>query len=238
MAILIASLSYVGYISMRLWGSERGLLFAGAAGALVSSTTVTWTFARLVAQGTAPRRAVSAAILVAWAVSLMRMGSVAIFIAPSLGLPLGAPLATGATVFAIAALVFHRRGSNVTSGSLPVGDPFDFLTVLQFTLLLAVISVVVAVIGRPTFGSAALPALGFASGFVDVDPITLSMAKMALSPAGYRYAALVILAAAAANLLAKSCFALVFGGWRLGTPLAAIALLAAMATAPIARSCF
>ena len=229
MAILIASLSYVGYISVRLWGSERGLLFGGAAGALVSSTTVTWTFARLAARGNAPARSVSAAIVAAWAVSLLRMGSVAIFLAPPLMLPLGTPLAAGVVVFAVAALIFYRGSSGYTNAALPLGDPFDIATVLQFTLLLAVISVAAAMIEHASSGGAGLPALGFFSGLVDVDPITLSMARSATSPVGYSYAAFVILMAAAANLLAKSCFAVAFGGWRLGVPLAATAIVATLA---------
>ena len=228
MAILIASFSYVGYIAVRLWGSEKGLLFAGAAGALVSSTTVTWTFARLAAQGSAAVGAVSAAILSAWAVSLVRMTSVAIIIAPPLLATLGFPMVAGAIVLALAALLFYRRGSHAIAAPLPLGNPFDVGTVLQFTILLAVISVLAAVIGRASTGGMGLPALAFVTGLVDVDPITLSVAKNASASPGYGYAATVIIIAAGANLLAKSCFAVAFGGWQLGVPLAMLALVAAI----------
>ena len=45
-AILLAAISYLGYLAIRLMGPERGLLFSGAAGGLVSSTAVTLANAR------------------------------------------------------------------------------------------------------------------------------------------------------------------------------------------------
>ncbi len=45
--VAIAALSFVGYVAVRLAGARRGLLLAGAAGGLVSSTAVTLTYARL-----------------------------------------------------------------------------------------------------------------------------------------------------------------------------------------------
>lgn len=50
-AILLAAISYLGYLAVRLLGPERGLLFSGAAGGLVSSTAVTLANARAAAGG-------------------------------------------------------------------------------------------------------------------------------------------------------------------------------------------
>jgi uncharacterized membrane protein (DUF4010 family) len=69
-------------------------------------------------------------------------------------------------------------------------------------------------------------ALGGLSGLLDVDPITLSMAKLAGTGVTAAVAVSTILVAAAANGLAKAVLALVFGGPRLGTMLAASALAA------------
>jgi uncharacterized membrane protein (DUF4010 family) len=123
-------------------------------------------------------------------------------------------------------LIFYRRSTNEVSAPLTLNDPFSITTVLQFTGMLAIISVAATLIGRATGDGMGLPALAFASGLVDVDPITLSMAKMAAPPVGYGYAALVILTAAGANLFAKSCCTVIFGGWRVGIPLVVIGVLA------------
>ena len=84
MTVLIAAVSFAGYVAMRLSGERRGLFYAGALGGLVTSTTVTWTFARLVRRHPDMLREVAAAILAAWIVSLARMTFIALAIAPAL----------------------------------------------------------------------------------------------------------------------------------------------------------
>src|SRR6185369_424117 len=84
MTVLVGAVSYAGYIAVRIAGERRGLLFAAMAGGIASSTTVTWTFARLVKRSPAALPEVMAAILAAWIVSLLRMTAIAVVIAPSL----------------------------------------------------------------------------------------------------------------------------------------------------------
>ena len=230
--ILIASLSYLGYVSVRLWGAENGLLFAGAAGALVSSTTVTWTFARMAAGKAGSDSEFSAAILVAWLVSFVRMGAIAIFVAPGLMPHLAAPLFAGSLITGAGAFLFDRRSRATDNGpALELGDPFDIFEVLKFSGLLIVVFVAATLLSRAAAGNAGLPLLAFASGLVDVDPITLSMAKIASGTTGYTYAAVVILIAAGANLLAKCVLAFAFGSWKLALPLTGVAATAALAAA-------
>ncbi len=232
--ILIASLSYLGYVSVRLWGAENGLLFAGATGALVSSTTVTWTFARMAAGKAGSSSEFAAAILVAWVVSLVRMGLIATFVAPGLLPCLAPPVLAASITIGVSALLFYRRSlADDKAPVLAFEDPFDILAVLKFSGLLIVVFVAANLLSRAALGNAGLPVLAFASGLVDVDPITLSMAKIASGSGGYSYAALIILIAAGANLLAKCSLAIGFGNWRFALPLAGTALIAASAATGI-----
>jgi uncharacterized membrane protein (DUF4010 family) len=98
---------------------------------------------------------------------------------------------------------------------------------LRFALLLTVIMLLakVFVSGRPG-DQPGLIALGGLSGLLDVDPITLSMAKLAGGGLAPSLAAETILVAAAANGLAKAVLAVIFGGARLGGLLSAAALAA------------
>ena len=75
-------------------------------------------------------------------------------------------------------------------------------------------------------GRTGLFALGGFSGLLDVDPITLSMARLAGTSVPVATAVGTILIAAAANGLAKSFMALTFGGLRLGGLLGLSALAA------------
>ncbi len=91
--------------------------------------------------------------------------------------------------------------------------------------MLLVTVMLLAKLATGPFGDAGLFALSGTSGLLDVDPITLSMAKGAGVGVAVPTAALVILTAAAANGVAKSALALVFGGMRLGLLLSAIAMI-------------
>jgi uncharacterized membrane protein (DUF4010 family) len=228
MTILVAGVCYAGYISMLLAGERKGLLYAGALGGLVTSTTVTWTFARLARNKDEARPEVMTAILAAWIVSLLRMTAIAIFFAPALLNPLGLPILAAALVLLAPAVICYRTTSKATSGKLLLKDPFELLLVLRFALLLAAI-MLLAKVSSGIYGHSGLFALGATSGLLDVDPITLSVAKMAGTGLDAKTAALVILTAAAANGLAKSILAIAFGGLRLGMYLSASALVAAAA---------
>ena len=69
------------------------------------------------------------------------------------------------------------------------------------------------------------------SGLLDVDPITLSMARLAGTGVTQAVAVAAILIAAAANAAAKFVLGAAFGGARLGAWLGACALLAGAAGA-------
>ena len=52
--VLIATISYLGYIAVRMLGTTRGLIVSGLAGALVSSTAVTVALARMAKEAERP----------------------------------------------------------------------------------------------------------------------------------------------------------------------------------------
>lgn len=233
MTILVAAVSYGGYIAVRLAGGVNGLLFAGIAGGLVSSTTVTWTFARLAKQSEAGRPEVLAAILSSWIVSLVRMTMIAIVISTPLAPDLVSPIAAGVTVLAIiAGLAYWKSPRDQVQSQLKLEDPFDLWAILRFGALIAVIMLVTTWVQR-SIGNAGLLSLGALSGLADVDPITLSMAEQSGRTIGFPEAALVILVAAAANVAAKCGLALMFGGLRLAVMLIFAAVLAAGSAALI-----
>jgi uncharacterized membrane protein (DUF4010 family) len=228
MTVLVGVISYGGYMSIRFAGARRGLLYAALMGGIVSSTTVTWTFARLARRDTVLQPQVMSSILSAWIVSLMRMTAIAVVVAPSLLLPLGIPMAAAALSLLIPALVsFHIAGSRHTR-ALNLDDPLELTMLIRFTALFAAI-LLFSKIAAEAQSSVLL--LGAASGLLDVDPITLSMAQLAGRDISISLAVSTILLAAAANGLAKTVLATSFGGLRLGIPLSASAILAAVAGA-------
>lgn len=94
--------------------------------------------------------------------------------------------------------------------------------ILRFALLLTAIMLLSKLYANGTSG---LFAVGGFSGLLDVDPVTLSMARMTDKGLATTIAASAILIAAASNGLAKSVLGVAFGGWKLGSTLCALALL-------------
>jgi len=84
LAILLAGISYLGYLAVKLGGEKRGLLLAGAAGGLVSSTAVTLSNATASVDG-GPPRGLAAGALVAGAVSCVRTVVLVMLVAPGTG---------------------------------------------------------------------------------------------------------------------------------------------------------
>ena len=223
MTVLVGGVSYAGYISERTAGARRGLLFAGVAGGLVTSTTVTWTFARLARRNPSVLSEVMTAILAAWVVSLWRVTVLAAAIAPQLLLPLAPAMAASSSLLLVAAGLAYRAAAKSEAHGLILKDPFELSLMLRFAGLLAVIMLLAKFLSS---GEGGLLALGGLSGLLDVDPITLSMARMANTGLSQPLATLTILTAVATNCLAKSVLAVIFGGWRLGLTLSGVALLA------------
>ncbi len=211
MMVIIAALSYVGYICVRIAGDRAGLLYAAAAGGLVSSTTVTWTYARLAKVHPQSSMALAAGVTSSWAISLLRMSAIAIAIAPGLAPSLGATLGTPALVLAGVTLFLYRRSGTLTEASpLVLTDPFELSEVFKFGLLLTVVTLISKLSGTGTSQLGLIP-LAAVSGLVDVDPITLSASRMAGGSILIPFAATVIVVAGGANLLCKSVIAAVVG---------------------------
>lgn len=223
MTVLVGAVCYAGYIAVRVAGARRGLLFAGIMGGIATSTTVTWTFARLVRRAPASAPDVAAAILAAWVVSLLRMSALAVAIAPALLQPLAPAIGAAVIVLLLPAALAYRAAARGPAPGLKLDDPFELPLMLRFTVLLAGIMLLAKLFAG---GPSGLYALAGVSGLLDVDPITLSMARLAGGGVAVPVAAATILIAAASNGLAKAVLAALFGGLALGLRLGIVALVA------------
>ena len=228
MTVLVGAVSYAGYIAVHVAGERRGLLFAGIAGGVTTSTTVTWTFARLVRRNPAATWEVMTAILAAWVMSLWRVTALAATIAPPILSTLAPAMAAASAPLLVGAALAYRAAEKGESEGLKLSDPVELSLMLRFALLLAGIMVLAKLLSN---GEGELFALAGVSGLLDVDPITLSMARESTTGLSQFIAVSTILIACASNALAKSVLAVIFGGWRLGLWLSGLAVLGAGAGA-------
>jgi uncharacterized membrane protein (DUF4010 family) len=226
LVVLIAAVTFAGYVAVRALGEQAGLAIGAAAGAIISSTTVTINYARLAADASGSEAILAVAILIAWMVSLTRMTAIAVALNPLLLAPLGPPIGAALLVLGVAAGFFHyRAGQKTTPTGRLFENPLDLRFVLQFGALLTAIIVATKLL-RNMFGNAGILALAGISGFVDVDPITLSAARLSRGSIMVTTAVQAILLAGTANLVTKMAAAIVVGGVRFGWKLVLAGVLA------------
>jgi uncharacterized membrane protein (DUF4010 family) len=71
--LFFSGLSFVGWIARRAVGPHEGVIVSGLLGGIISSTAVTWTFARESRADDAPRLALAAGVIGACTVMLVRV---------------------------------------------------------------------------------------------------------------------------------------------------------------------
>ena len=228
MTVLVAAVSFIGYIAARFGRGRAAFVTAAAAGALISSTLLTLVNSRLAARSGIHKDRASTAICVGWIVSLLRLTALAGITNATLLPTLAIPITAAVVALVLAGLYFNFRTADERAAKLEFGNPFDLLPVLGLGALLAVIMVVTKLV-NDHFGQAGILPLAAFSGLADVDPITLSLARIAGTALTSTDAAIAILAAATANMVTKIAIPLVFGGWRFGAPLAVTGVVAIIA---------
>lgn len=227
--ILIAVVSFSGYVAVKLVGPSRGLVLAAALGGLISSTVVTLTLARLARDNAARLGLLSGSILAAGGVMMSRVLVLTGVINLSLAVALSVPLVAAALFQGVAGvLLIGRDGKN--SAAKPEGlvhkNPFLLSEVLKFGAVLGVV-MLAAGIAKSAFGNSGLMVVAAVSGLADVDAMTLSIANM--GPATSAGVAAILLCVGV-NSVAKSIYAGIAGGMRIGL-LLFVLNMAAMAVA-------
>lgn len=210
LVVMVAGLSFIGYVTIKLVGARLGSLLTGVFGGLASSTALTVSFSRLGHSAPALQAMLSAGVAVAAAMMALRLLLIVAFLnddlVPRLVWPLGMMAGAG---FIGAIYTWRRSGrrEHRPAASTPLSNPFEMGMALKFAAFLAAV-LVLAEFARRWLGDAGLYALAAISGLADVDAISVSMANMA-AEIGLGVAATGIVIAAIVNTLAKA--AIVWG---------------------------
>jgi len=182
LAIIIAAISFVGYIAVKIMGSHAGVALAALAGGLASSTATTVTLARMAREHPSASALLAGGILMSGTMMVARVLAVAGALNTALLVPLAWPLgAAGLVMLAVSGFLFftHGRGSE-EHPQLTMKSPFDLGTALKLAALIAVVSLLAKVISAYA-GEVGITILAALSGLADVDAIMLSLARLANS---------------------------------------------------------
>lgn len=234
--VLVAALSFAGYIAIRVFGVAHGPLLFGLVGGLASSTAVTVTASRLARGGAARAAPFAGAIALANAVMIGRVAVFLALLAPALLAATWPALAAGALASAVAGIAIglgaRKDGAPI---DFAIEPPRDFWFAVVFGVVMAAIGLAVFYAER-WFGDAGLFAVAAISGPFDVDAFTLSTARGAGHAVAPGPAALAILLSVGVNTAGKAAIAWSLGGAALGlrTGLVAALTIAAGAAATVA----
>jgi uncharacterized membrane protein (DUF4010 family) len=228
LTIMIAAISYVGYLAIHIAGPKHGIILGGAAGGFISSTAVTLSFARLSLGNSQTTHSLAAGASIAGALSIGRVLVISGILAPILVPRLAVAFISVILVFLAAGFLMTRRAEGDGNAvDISQGNPFELLTVLRFGAFLGAVTLISKIM-IDQIGVSTIFAVALLSGLADLDAITLSTTRMAGSVLTTEVAAMAILLAAAVNFVTKMVLAVLFGSRTYATAFS-IATLAALA---------
>lgn len=202
--ILTSGLGLVGYALTKFLGPKKGILLGGIVGGLVSSTAVTWVYAKKSKENENLAASCATAILAASSIMFIRVLIWTFIFNQTLfnrlfpAVALVFLSAIGITLF----IFFKRQNLNLAETEIPLKKPLDLKGAIVFGLIYTVILLVVSYANENLGESGTLISSAIA-GFSDIDAITISLSKLSGLKLDMGIAALAILIAAISNTLVK-----------------------------------
>ena len=231
-AIVLATVSFAGFVAIRALGERRGVLVAGALGGMISSTAVLFANARVAAAGKGSTRLLCAGAALATAISFVRVAAIVSVLNPAMLYSAGPPL-LAATVCARVFCVLAMRwpdGAQAAQSAVGFRNPFSFLSVVGMAVSMGL----VLLLGRivvDRFGAAGAAVTAAVTGLFDVDAMVVSMARLSPATLDVDQASLAVLIGVASATLGKVAIAAAIGRGKFALAVGALSALCVVAGA-------
>lgn len=179
MVILVAGISFFGYIAVRMVGTTKGIGLTGLFGGLASSTAVTLSLGRQGKNSPALSKNLSIGISLACSIMLVRVFFEMYVINPELANYLLTPVivATIAGYCFIAYLIFTAKKETVIHETT-FKNPFKISEALMLGLIFGIVIALIK-FAHHTFGDSGVYVVSFIAGSADVDAVVLSVTSFA-----------------------------------------------------------
>jgi uncharacterized membrane protein (DUF4010 family) len=209
LVLFFSALSFLGYVAQRVVGPAHGYLATGLIGGLVSSTNVTFTFARASRNQPANGRPLAFGAVAANAMLFPRV-LIATAVLNAALVPRLVPyfLLPAIIAMAVASLGASGPMSLQADDSAP-HNPLQLLEALRMAGLFQIVLMAVHLASR-MWGDTGILTTAALLGLTDVDALTVSMARGMPDPASLELAARAIALGVAANTAMKLVLALAF----------------------------
>lgn len=204
MVVLISAISFIGYFAIKIGGARQGLAITALFGGMVSSTAVTLSYSRLGRTNPEFSPLLSSGILLASGTMFVRTLLIASVIKFEMFPYLSWPLGFMSAICYGSAFWLWRTGNREVDIDKPaLSNPFELSAALQFGILLGLIMLLARAL-EAWMGETGIYVLAAVSGIADVDPVTLSLSRMAGKEILIPLAAGGVLIAALSNTLLKA----------------------------------
>jgi len=210
MVVFISGVNFIGYVLVKVLGSQHGIGLTGLLGGLVSSTAVALSFSQRSQEEPILGRDFALAITVASTTMFPRVLFEVYILNQALAYSLLAPLLAAAGVGLAACLYLWFSSRSHERGEVSVSNPFELGPAIQFGLLFAII-LFVSKAAQVYVGETGVYLSSVLAGLTDVDAIALSMARLAGADVSYIVAARAVTLAALSNTLVKGGIAVSLG---------------------------
>jgi uncharacterized membrane protein (DUF4010 family) len=212
LVLFFTGLSFLGYIARRVMGAGSGYPVAGLLGGLISSTNVTFTYARLSRHEHQLAELLAIGAGAASTMLFPRVLVAATVLNPSVAWHLLPYAAAPFVVGAAASAFWWRRGRRRRDTAATPSNPLHVVPAIQMALVFQVVLFVVHAMGQ-RFGGQGSMISGAVLGLTDVDALTISMTKTAVADEP-QLAARAIAVGILSNCLLKAGIAAAVGAGR------------------------
>lgn len=211
MVVLVAGISFLGYIAIRVIGLKHGIGLAGFVGGLVSSTAVSLSFARRAKESPTLSKNLAIGICLACSIMLIRLfAEIAVInaeLARSILMPVCIASLLGYTFLGY--LYFTASKDNIVQETT-FKNPFKLSEALVLGLFFG--AVIVLIKFADTYsGNSGVYVVSFFAGIADTDAIALSLASLAQNGLASNTAINALMLAMIANSLVKFAITLILG---------------------------
>jgi uncharacterized membrane protein (DUF4010 family) len=208
--VLVSAVSFAGFIAVRWRGQEGGLFWAAGLGGLVSSTAVTMAMAQRSRDAPEAGRAIAGAAVLATSVMCGRLLVLVAAAGPTLLPRLAPPVMAMGLVGLLVALLLRRGAAHPEStAGRQLDNPFSLRSAMLFGAIFAGALLLVRW-SQTLFGSTGTLIAALLSGFVDVDAVSIALARGARPDIATAAVAGIVIACVSNNVF-KTAVAVVSG---------------------------
>lgn len=230
MVVFISGISFASYLAIKFLGAKKGIGVTGFFAGLISSTALALSFSQESKKHPNITYPFVFALLIASSAMFFRVLFVLAVLSTDLFRLLLAPFGTMGILGSLLAFSYWRKKEphkeaehQLQSHAEKLESPFTLKPALKFAVVFAAI-LFVTKIALHYFGSRGLYVTSFLSGILDVDAITVSLAKLNQPEVSLKIISLGIFLAAVTNTVSKGVIVFLFGNKQVARPLMLIYL--------------